>query len=74
MGPIYSLADFLDMVRRRIGVISFVFIAGCFASLYWALSQPHIYESAEVIQIEQPKIADRWPPRRSKDPRRGGCS
>ena len=62
MGPIYSLADFLDMVRRRIGVISFVFIAGCFASLYWALSQPHIYESAEVIQIEQPKIADSLAP------------
>ncbi|APE42976.1 DUF874 domain-containing protein [Sulfitobacter alexandrii] len=57
MGPIYSLADFLDMVRRRIGIISFVFIAGCFLSLYWALSQPHVYESAEVIQIEQPKIA-----------------
>lgn len=62
MGPIYSLADFLDMVRRRIGVISFVFIAGCFLSLYWALSQPHVYESAEVIQIEQPKIADSLAP------------
>lgn len=62
MGPIYSLADFLDMVRRRIWVISFVFIAGCFLSVYWALSQPHVYESAEVIQIEQPKIADSLAP------------
>ncbi|MBD3662403.1 DUF874 domain-containing protein [Sulfitobacter sp. TSTF-M16] len=56
MGPIYSLADFLDMLRRRVGVISFVVISGCFASVIWALSIPHLYRSAEVIQIEQPKI------------------
>ena len=56
MGPIYSLNDFLDMVRRRVGLISFVFIAGCFASLFWALGTPHTFRSSEVIQIEQPKI------------------
>ena len=56
MGPIYSFYDFLDMVRRRIGLISFVFIAGCFLSLFWALGKPHTYISSEVIQIEQPKI------------------
>ena len=58
MGPIYSLADFLDMLRRRVGVISAVIIAGCFASVFWALSVPHMYESSEVIQIEQPQISD----------------
>lgn len=58
MGPIYTVADFLDMVRRRIGVISAVVIAGCFASVFWALSTPHLYESSAVIQVEQPKISD----------------
>lgn len=58
MGPIYSFADFLDMVRRRIGLIAFVLIAGCFASVFYALNQPHLYSSSEVIQIEQPKISD----------------
>lgn len=58
MGPIYTIGDFLDMVRRRIGLISFVIIFGCLASVYWALSIPHQYRSAEVIQIEQPKIDD----------------
>lgn len=58
MGPIYTLADFIDMVRRRIGIISAVVIAGCFGSVYWALSVPHLYESSEVIQVEQPKISD----------------
>ncbi len=58
MGPIYSLADFLDMLRRRVGLISTVVIAGCFASVFWALSVPHTYRSSEVIQVEQPKISD----------------
>lgn len=58
MGPIYSLADFLDMVRRRVGLISAVVIAGCFASVFWAFSIPHLYRSSEVIQVEQPKISD----------------
>ncbi len=58
MGPIHTIGDFLDMVRRRIGLMSAVVIAGCFASLYWALSTPHLYESSEVIQVEQPKISD----------------
>lgn len=56
MGPIYSLSDFLDMVRRRIGLISLVLIFGCMASLFWAFNTPHTYSSSEVMQIEQPKI------------------
>ncbi|MGC1506560.1 MAG: DUF874 domain-containing protein [Sulfitobacter sp.] len=58
MGPIFSMADFLDMLRRRVGVISAVIIAGCFGSLIWAVSVPHVYLSSEVIQIEQPQISD----------------
>lgn len=58
MGPIFTLADFLDMLRRRVGVISAVIIAGCFGSLIWAMTTPHMYQSAEVIQIEQPQISD----------------
>lgn len=46
------------MTRRRLGVIAFVIIAGCFASLYWAMSYVHLYQSSEVIQVEQPKIND----------------
>ena len=56
MSPIYNISDFLDMVRRRVGLISLVFILGSFISLFWALGTPHVYRSAEVIQIEQPKI------------------
>ncbi|MBM1310753.1 DUF874 domain-containing protein [Sulfitobacter mediterraneus] len=58
MGPIYTLADFLDMLRRRAGLILFVFLLGCVASVFFALSQQHVYSSSEVIQVEQPIVKD----------------
>ncbi len=58
MGPIYTWQDFVDMTRRRLGVICLVIILGSIASLFWAMSQVHLYSSSEVIQIEQPKIND----------------
>ncbi|MEP3443106.1 MAG: DUF874 domain-containing protein [Sulfitobacter sp.] len=58
MGPIYTWQDFLDMIWRRLGVISFVIVLGCIASLYWATTYVHLYQSSEVIQVEQPKIND----------------
>ncbi|MGJ8625632.1 MAG: GumC family protein [Sulfitobacter sp.] len=58
MGPIYSLDDFLDMLRRRAGLIVLVTLLGCIVSVFVALNKPHMYQSAEVIQIEQPKIAN----------------
>ena len=57
MGPIYTLDDFVDMLRRRAGVILPLFLVGCLVSLVWAARQPHVYSSSEVIQIEQPVIA-----------------
>ncbi|MCE8009681.1 Wzz/FepE/Etk N-terminal domain-containing protein [Aestuariivita sp.] len=58
MGPIYSLEDVIDMVRRRIMIIFAVTVLGALAGVFFALSQPHAYETAEVIQIERAKIAD----------------
>lgn len=58
MGPIYTIDDVIDMLRRRAGVIFTVVLLGCIASVLWALWTPHVYRSSEVIQIEQPKIAN----------------
>lgn len=57
MGPIYSLGDFWDMVRRRLFTIVCVIILGCLVSLWFAASQQHEYETAEVLQVTQPQIA-----------------
>ncbi|MBT3142622.1 DUF874 domain-containing protein [Ruegeria litorea] len=58
MGSIFSLDDFLDMTRRRALLIFVVIVLGTLVSLGLALSKTHEYESAEVLQIVQPKIAD----------------
>lgn len=62
MGPIYTLADFTDMLRRRAGLILFVFLLGCVVSVFFALSQQHVYSSSEVIQVEQPIVKDELAP------------
>lgn len=57
MGPVHSLADVLDMVRRRAWVILLVAILGCGLSVLFALGQRHLYRATEVIQVVQPKVA-----------------
>lgn len=58
MGPIYSLPDLLDMLRRRALVILAIAVLGSLVSLFLAARQQHFYESSEVIQVAQPTIAD----------------
>lgn len=58
MGPILSFDDLMDMFRRRALMITSIIVLGCVASVFLALSQTHEFESAEVIQIAQPVIAD----------------
>lgn len=58
MGPITSLDDFIDMVRRRARLLALVSTAGCVLSVLYALSQPRLYQSVEVIQVLHPYIGD----------------
>lgn len=56
MGPIRSLDDLLDMVRRRARLMLRVFTLGCIFSVLLALSQKHLYQSAEVMQFTGPPV------------------
>ena len=58
MEQFFSLDDLLDTLKRRFGVIAAITILGCVASLFFALSQTHLYQSSEVIQVSRPKIDD----------------
>lgn len=58
MGPIYSLEDILDMIRRRARVMLAVVVIGTMLSLVFALMQKHEYEAYEVIQIARPVVSD----------------
>lgn len=62
MGPIRTLDDILDMLRRRARLIFFVIFIGSIAAIVFALKQPHLYFSTEVIQIERPQIANELAP------------
>ncbi|MDQ2089348.1 GumC family protein [Marimonas arenosa] len=64
MGQIQSLGDFLNMMRRRIVLISAVVLLGTVASVWWVLSHPKIYEATAVAQIENPAVRNA----RSTDP------
>ena len=52
----FSFGDFADMVRRRLWVILTVTVLGCVASIAFALSRTHVYQSSEVIQVVQARI------------------
>ncbi len=51
MGPIQTLDDFVDMVRRRARLLLRVITLGCIFSVLLALSQKHLYQSTEVMQF-----------------------
>ncbi|MBZ8119293.1 DUF874 domain-containing protein [Roseovarius sp. LXJ103] len=57
MGPIHSIAELLDMLRRRKLVIAAVFVLGSIGSLLFAAAQTHLYTSSEVLQVQSPRIA-----------------
>ncbi len=56
MASLYSLADFLDMLRRRVWVILAMALVGSVISVFVALQQGQEFTSTEVIQISRPKI------------------
>ncbi|SDD24080.1 DUF874 domain-containing protein [Ruegeria marina] len=58
MGPIHSISDVVDMLRRRARLIIAVIFVGSLLSLYAAMMHQHEYESHEVIQIARPVVSD----------------
>ena len=58
MEQFLSFDDLMDTIKRRIGVISAITVLGCVGSFFFALSQTHLYQSSEVIQVSRPKIDD----------------
>lgn len=60
MGPIASVDDFFDLIRRRAALIALVTFAGCAVSLFAALSVQHQYQAVELIQVDQPNVPDEF--------------
>ena len=56
MGPIQTLSELTEMLRRRALLIFCIVSLGAVLSVFYALRQPHVYVSSEVLQLERPKI------------------
>ncbi len=56
MGSIFSIADAIDMVRRRAVTILAVFLIGSILTFFYALSKQHLYTSSEILQVQSPTI------------------
>lgn len=57
MGPITSLRDIIAALLRRFWLILLICVTGVPLAVIYAQSQPRVYESTAVIQIEAPRIA-----------------
>jgi tyrosine-protein kinase Etk/Wzc len=58
MGPIQSFEDFAGMLRRHLSMIVLVALIGSALAAWYGKTRPKIYESAAVIQVEMPTVAD----------------
>lgn len=67
MESVYTLNDFVDMLRRRARLIVSVTVLGSVVSLFLAFNMGHMYQSAEVLQVVQPKIDDSLAPQSAGD-------
>lgn len=58
MEQFFSINDLTDLIKRRSGMIAAITVLGCVASLFMAISQTHLYQSSEVLQVARAKIDD----------------
>lgn len=56
MEQFQSLGEIVGMLRRRIVLLAGLTCLGVLATLYYTLSLPRVYQTAAVIQIEQPSV------------------
>ncbi len=56
MGQIQSLDELISLLMRRRLLIAAIVLAGMAASVMLGLSQPKIYETGAVIQVESPVV------------------
>lgn len=56
MGPIQTVEEFFNLLRRRGVMIALIALSGIALALAFALSRPQIYETAAVIQVQAPVV------------------
>ena len=58
MNQLGSIADIVNVLRRRLPLVALIVAVGCVLSVYFALQQPKIYETSALVQLEDAQIVD----------------
>ena len=58
MGPIRTIEELIDLLKRRWLLIVAVTVLGTLAALIYAVSKQHLYHSSEVIQVQTPMVSE----------------
>lgn len=58
MGPIQTIEDLIGLIWRRRWLIALITIIGTALGAVYAKSRPDLFETAAVIQVEQPMLAE----------------
>lgn len=58
MNQFGSVAEILNVLKRRLPVIILITAIGCMLSVYVALTSPKIYETSALVQLEDARIVD----------------
>lgn len=61
MGPIQSLSEFINFVRRRAKLIAAIVFVGTFGSIVLAMLTQPVFEASAVIQVQTPLVRDQTP-------------
>lgn len=59
MGPISSVRDIPRILLRRSWIVLLILVVGLPVSVFYALSQPRVYEATAVVQIESAQVVER---------------
>ena len=58
MNQLGSIADIINVLRRRAPLVALLTVVGCLLSVHFALKQPKIYETNALVQLEDAQIVD----------------
>lgn len=61
MGQFFSPRNFMRIVWRRLPIILLILMIGLPSAVWFAVSQPKVYEATAIIQIEAPQVVGTLP-------------
>ncbi|WP_103334273.1 GumC family protein [Pseudotabrizicola formosa] len=58
MGPIQTVEDLVNLIRRRFWLMALVTLTGTLLAVFYAKTRPDVFESTAVLQVELPMVSE----------------